>query len=215
MMADTLGIMGRKLGMTRIFGDDGTAIPCTVIAAGPCPVLQVKDAATTKDKYTALQIGFEEIDEKKVNKPEKGHQAKAGRDYYRFLKELRMDSVEGYELGQDLTVEMFAPGEKVKVTGTSKGKGFQGVMKRWNFRGAPASHGHEKIHRSPGSVGMCAWPSKVFKGKKMAGQMGNRKVTCLNVEILDVRPEDNLLILKGQVPGPKNGLVLVRKQNRG
>ncbi|NJB69496.1 large subunit ribosomal protein L3 [Desulfobaculum xiamenense] len=209
-MAKTLGIMGRKLGMTRIFGDDGTAIPVTVIAAGPCPILQKKEDAT--DKYAALQIGFEQIEESKANKPAKGHMAKADRGFYRNLKEIRLDSVEGYELGQDLTVEIFQPGDKVKVSGTSKGKGFQGFMKRWNFRGLPASHGAEKVHRAPGSVGQCAWPSKVFKGKKMAGQMGNKKVTCINVEVLDVRPEDNLIILKGQVPGPKNGLVMVRKQ---
>jgi len=215
MMANALGIMGRKLGMTRIFGADGSAIPCTVVSAGPCPILQLKDAATTKDKYTAVQIGFQEIEERKLTKPAKGHQAKAGRDYYRHLTELRLENVEGFELGQDLTVAMFTPGEKVKVTGTSKGKGFQGPMKRWNFRGAPASHGHEKVHRSTGGIGQCAWPSKVFKGKKMAGQMGNKKVTCINVEILDVRLDDNLLILKGQVPGPKNGIIMVRKQNRG
>lgn len=210
MMAKTLGIMGRKLGMTRIFSDDGTAVSVTVVAAGPCPILQKKDDAT--DKYTALQIGFEEVDEKKATKPAKGHMAKADRGCYRHLKEIRLDSVEGYELGQDLTVDMFQPGDKVKVSGTSKGKGFQGPMKRWNFRGLSSSHGVEKVHRSPGGIGQCAWPAKVFKGKKMAGQMGNRKVTCINVEVLDVRPEDNLLILKGQVPGPKNGLVMVRKQ---
>ncbi|MFK4763307.1 MULTISPECIES: 50S ribosomal protein L3 [Desulfobaculum] len=209
-MAKTLGIMGRKLGMTRIFGDDGTAIPVTVVAAGPCPILQTKDDAT--DRYAALQIGFEEVDEKKANKPTKGHMAKANRGCYRHLKEVRVDSIEGYELGQDLTVSMFEPGEKVKISGTSKGKGFQGPMKRWNFRGLAATHGVEKVHRSPGGIGQCAWPGRVFKGKKMAGQMGNRKVTCTNVEVLDVRPEDNLLILKGQVPGPKNGLVMVRKQ---
>ncbi len=213
-MAETLGIMGRKLGMTRIFGDDGMAIPCTVVAAGPCPILQIKDA-TTQDKYNALQIGFEEVNERKLTKAIKGHQAKAGRAYYRHLKELRLEDVASYELGQDLTVEMFAPGEKVKVTGTSKGKGFQGPMKRWNFRGLPASHGHEKVHRSTGGIGQCAWPGKVFKGKKMAGQMGNKNVTCINVEIVDVRPQDNLLIIKGQVPGPKNGLVMIRKQDRG
>ncbi|UIJ39458.1 50S ribosomal protein L3 [Desulfobaculum bizertense] len=209
-MAKTLGIMGRKLGMTRVFSDDGTAVPVTVVAAGPCPILQKKEAAT--EKYAALQIGFEEIDEKKVTKAQKGHMAKADRGLYRHLKEFRVDSTDGYELGQDLTVEMFQPGDKVKVSGTSKGKGFQGPMKRWNFRGLPASHGAEKVHRSPGGIGQCAWPAKVFKGKKMAGQMGNKNVTCINVEVLDVRPEDNLIILKGQVPGPKNGLVMVRKQ---
>lgn len=211
-MADTLGILGRKLGMTRVFGSDGAAIPVTVIAAGPCPVLQIK-SDTTKDTYRALQIGFEPIPERKVNKPERGHQAKAGKDdFYRFLREIRLDSVDGYELGQDLTVDMFSPGEKVKVTGTSKGKGTQGPMKRWGFSGLPASHGHEKKHRAPGGIGQCAYPSKVFKGKRMAGVMGGDRVTCINVEVVDVRPADNLILLRGQVPGPKNGLVMVRKQ---
>ena len=210
-MAKTLGIMGRKLGMTRVFGDDGSAVPVTVIAAGPCPVIQVKDAST-KDKYAALQIGFEEVDEKKLNKPARGHQAKAGSFSFRFLKEIRLDNVEDFEAGSAVTVDIFSPGERVKVSGTSKGKGFQGVMKRWNFRGSPASHGHEKVHRSPGSIGQCASPSRVFPGKKMPGQMGNRKVTCLNVEVVDVRVDENLLLLKGQVPGAKNGLVVIRKQ---
>jgi large subunit ribosomal protein L3 len=212
-MADQLGIMGRKIGMTRIFGDDGTSIPVTVISAGPCPVLQIKKA-DGGDKYSALQIGFEEIPERKANKPSIGHQAKAGKGVHRTLRELRLDSVEEFELGQALTVEMFKPGDRVKVTGTSKGKGTQGPMKRWNFKGLPASHGHEKKHRAPGSIGQCAFPSKVFKGKRMAGHMGNERVTCLNVEVVDVRPDDNLLVLKGQVPGPKGGLVLVRKQER-
>jgi len=210
-MAKTLGIMGRKLGMTRVFGDDGSAVPVTVIAAGPCPVIQVKDAST-KDKYAALQIGFEEVDEKKLNKPARGHQAKAGSFSFRFLKEIRLDNVGDFEPGSEVKVDIFSPGERVKVSGTSKGKGFQGVMKRWNFRGSPASHGHEKVHRSPGGIGQCASPGKVFKGKKMPGQMGNRKVTCLNVEVVDVRVDENLLLLKGQVPGSKNGLVMVRKQ---
>ena len=210
-MADTLGILGRKLGMTRVFGSDGTAIPVTVIAAGPCPVLQIK-SDTTKDTYSALQIGFEQIPERKANKPERGHQVKAGKDFYRFLREIRLESVDGYELGQDLTVDMFTPGEKVKVTGTSKGKGTQGPMRRWGFSGLGASHGHEKKHRAPGGIGQCAYPSKVFKGKRMAGVTGGDRVTCINVEVVDVRPADNLILLRGQVPGPKNGLVMVRKQ---
>lgn len=209
-MANRLGILGRKLGMTRVFGDDGSVIPVTVIHAGPCSVVHVKDAS--KDKYSAIQIGFDPVEDKKLNKPERGHLAKAGRGSYRFLKEIRLEETENFEVGSDITVEIFAPGDKVKVTGTSKGKGFQGPMKRWNFRGLSASHGVEKVHRSPGGIGQCADPSKVFKGKKMAGQMGNKKVTCINVEVVDVRADDNLLIVKGQVPGPKNGLVMVRKQ---
>lgn len=204
-----IGILGRKLGMTRIFNSDGTAVPCTVVAAGPCPVIQIKDEE--KDGYTALQIGFDELPERKVNKPSAGHMNKANRGLYRILKEFRVPNVGEYEVGQDITVAMFAPGEKVKVTGTSKGKGFQGVMKRWNFGGMPASHGHEKVHRSPGSVGNATFPGKVFKGKKMPGQMGNKQVTSINLEVVDVRPEDNILIIRGAVPGPRNGLIMVRK----
>ncbi len=205
-----IGILGRKLGMTRVFNSDGTAVPCTVVLAGPCPIIGIKTAG--KNGYNALELGFGEIREKLVNKPSRGHQAKAGRGFFRHLREFRIDSVEGYEVGQDVTVDLFAPGEHVKVTGTSKGKGFQGVMKRWNFSGMPASHGHEKTHRSPGSIGNNTFPGKVFKGKKMAGQMGNRQVTMINLEVLDVRPEDNILIIRGAVPGPANGLVMVRKK---
>jgi len=205
----SIGIMGRKLGMTRIFNSDGTAVPCTVVAAGPCPVIQVKEPG--KDGYSALQLGFGAVSEKRLNKPQSGHQTKAGKGVYRHLKEIRLESVDGYEVGQDITVDIFSPGEKVKVTGTSKGKGFQGVMKRWNFSGMPASHGHEKVHRSGGSVGHATFPGKVFKGKKMPGQMGNKRVTMMNLEVVDVRPDENILIIRGAVPGPRNGLVLVRK----
>ena len=210
-MSKTLGILGRKLGMTRIFSDDGSICPVTVVAAGPCPVMQIKTAG--KEGYNALQVGYDELPERKVNKPVKGHQAKAGKGYFRHLKEFPLDSVEGYELGQEITVEIFAPGEKVKVTGTSKGKGFQGVMKRWNFSGLRATHGAEKVHRSPGSVGNATFPGRVFKGKKMPGQMGNARVTMTSVEVVGVRPEDNVLLIKGQVPGPKNGLVMIRKNS--
>ncbi|QGY40757.1 50S ribosomal protein L3 [Pseudodesulfovibrio cashew] len=208
-MSKTLGILGKKLGMTRIFKDDGTICPVTVIEAGPCPVMQIK--TTEKEGYNALQLGYDAIAERKVNKPMKGHMAKAGKELYRTLKEFPLDAVEGYELGQDITVEIFAAGEKVKVTGTSKGKGFQGVMKRHNFAGSRASHGAEKVHRVPGSVGNATFPGRVWKGKKMPGQMGNARVTVSNVEIVDVRPEDNVLVVKGQIPGPNNGLVMIRK----
>ncbi|MDD3312669.1 50S ribosomal protein L3 [Pseudodesulfovibrio sp.] len=208
-MAKTLGILGRKLGMTRIFQDDGTVCPVTVIAAGPCPVMQIK--TQDKEGYNALQLGYETIAEGKVNKPLKGHMAKAGKALYRHLKEFPLEVVEGYELGQEITVDIFATGDMVKVTGTSKGKGFQGVMKRHNFRGAGASHGAEKIHRVPGSVGNATYPGRVWKGKRMPGQMGNARVTVSNVEIVDVRPEDNVLVVKGQIPGPTNGLVMIRK----
>lgn len=208
-MSQSLGILGRKLGMMRVFNSDGTAVPCTVIAAGPCPIMQVKESS--KDGYNAIQIGYGQTREKLINKPSKAHQAKAGKGYYKHLKEVRVEAAEGFEIGQELTVSMFAQGERVKVTGTSKGKGFQGVMKRWNFRGMPASHGHEKVHRSTGSVGHATFPGKVFKGKKMPGQMGNKQTTVINLEVVDIRPEDNLLLIRGAIPGPKNGLVFVRK----
>lgn len=209
-MSNTLGILGRKIGMSRIFGNDGTVVPVTIIQAGPCPVMQIKDSA--KDGYAALQVGFGEVPVRKLNKPLKGHQDKAGSGYFRHLREFRIDSVDGYEQGQPVTLEIFNIGEKVVVTGTSKGKGFAGVMKRWGFAGLPASHGHEKVHRNAGTIGNCTKPGRVIKGKKMAGQMGAKRKSCKNIEIVAVRLEDNLLLVKGQVPGPKNGLVVVRKQ---
>lgn len=209
-MAGTLGILGRKIGMTRIFGDDGAIIPVTVIEAGPCPVLQVKTKAG--DGYEAVQIGFDQIPERKATKPARGHMAKAARGFFRTLREIRLAAPAEYELGQDVTVDIFAPGDKVKVTGSSKGKGFQGVMKRWNFKGLKATHGTEKAHRSGGSIGHNTEPGKVMKGKKMAGHMGAKTVTCLGLEIVDVRPEDNLILVKGQVPGSKNAVLMVRKQ---
>jgi len=208
-MAKTLGILGKKVGMTRIFKDDGTICPVTVIEAGPCPVMQIKTA--DKEGYNALQLGYDAIAERKVNKPMKGHMAKAGKDLYRTLKEFPLDAVEEYELGQEITVDIFAAGDKVKVTGTSKGKGFQGVMKRHNFGGSRASHGAEKVHRVPGSIGNATFPGRVWKGKKMPGQMGNARVTVSNVEIVDVRPEDNVLVVKGQIPGANGGLIMIRK----
>jgi large subunit ribosomal protein L3 len=210
-MSNSLGIIGKKIGMTRIFGEDGSVIPVTVVQAGPCPVIQKK--TLDKEGYNAIQLGFGEVPGHKLNKPEQGHLKKAERGYFKHLKEFRVDDVEQYELGQDITVEIFQPGEKVKVTGTSKGKGFAGVMKRWNFGGSPASHGHEKVHRSPGAIGQCAYPSRVFKGKKMAGHMGNRKVTYVNAEIVDIRPKENLVLIKGQVPGSKHSLVILRKKS--
>lgn len=208
-MAKNLGILGKKLGMTRVFREDGTVCPVTVIQAGPCPVMQVK--TNDKEGYSAIQVGFDVIEERKVCKPQKGHQAKAGKDLFRHLREFRLEDVSEYEVGSEITVGIFTPGEKVKVTGKSKGKGFQGVMKRWNFHGSRASHGAEKVHRSPGSVGNATFPGRIWKNKKMPGQMGNARVTVSNIEIIDVRPEDNILMVKGQVPGSKGGLVMIRK----
>ena len=209
-MAENMGSLGRKLGMTRIFAGDGSAVPVTVIEAGPCPVTQVKTAE--KDGYNALQIAFEAAKEKHVTKPLRGHFAKAGAGLFRTLREIRLDGPAAHEVGQTLTAELFAAGDKVKVTGTSLGKGYQGVMRRWNFKGSKDTHGCEKVHRSGGSIGNNTFPGHVFKGKKMAGQWGAERVTVQNLTVVDVRPEDNVILVRGSVPGPKNGLVLVRKQ---
>ena len=209
-MTEKLGILGRKVGMTRIFANDGSAVAVTVIEAGPCPVIQKKDAAT--DGYNAVQIAFGEAKEKHVTKAMRGHFEKAGRGLFRNTCEIRLEEAPELEVGQDITAEVFSAGEKVRVTGTTIGKGFQGVMKRWNFAGMPASHGHEKVHRSPGSIGHATFPGKVFKGKKMPGHMGNVRQTTSNLEVVAVRADENLILIKGAVPGPKNGLVLVRKQ---
>ena len=209
-MSEKMGIIGRKLGMTRIFAEDGSAVAVTVVKAGPCPVTQVK--TVENDGYNALQIAFEEVAEKKVTKAMKGHFAKAGVAACREVRELRLAEAATVEAGQVLTAEMFAAGDKVKVTGTSIGKGYQGVMRRWNFHGMDDGHGDEKVHRSGGSIGNNTFPGHVFKGKKMAGQWGAERVTQQGLKIVEVRAEDNVILIKGAVPGPKNGLVLVRKQ---
>ena len=209
-MAEKMGILGRKLGMTRVFAQDGTAVAVTVIEAGPCPVTQVKTVES--DGYNALQIAFEEGKEKHVNKPMQGHFAKAGTGLFRRLREIRLEGAPTQAVGENLAVDMFAAGEKVKVTGTSLGKGYQGVMRRWNFKGSKDTHGCEKVHRSGGSIGNNTFPGHVFKGKKMAGHWGNERVTVQNLEIVEVRAEDNVILIRGSVPGPRNGLVLVRKQ---
>ena len=209
-MAEKMGILGRKLGMTRIFAGDGSAVAVTVVQAGPCPVTQVKTAET--DGYNALQIAFEEAKEKHVTKPMKGHFAKAGTALYRKVREIRLDGPAAYEVGAVLTADVFAAGDKIKVTGTSLGKGYQGVMRRWNFKGSKDTHGCEKVHRSGGSIGNNTFPGHVFKGRKMAGHWGAEQVTVQGLEIVDVRTQDNVILIRGSVPGPKNGLVLVRKQ---
>ena len=209
-MSEKMGIIGRKLGMTRIFAEDGSAVAVTVVKAGPCPVTQVK--TVENDGYNALQIAFEEVADKKVTKAMKGHFAKAGVAACREVRELRLAEAATVEAGQILTADMFAAGDKVKVTGTSIGKGYQGVMRRWNFHGMDDGHGDEKVHRSGGSIGNNTFPGHVFKGKKMAGQWGAERVTQQGLKIVEVRAEDNVILIKGAVPGPKNGLVLVRKQ---
>ena len=209
-MAEKMGILGRKLGMTRIFDGAGAAVPVTVIEAGPCPVTQVKTADT--DGYNAVQIALTPAKEKHSTKAMQGHFAKAGKGLFRHLREIRLSGAPEQELGQELTVEIFAAGDTVKVTGTSMGKGYQGRMRRWNFAGSKDTHGCEKVHRNNGSIGNNTFPGHVFKGRKMAGHWGNETVTELGLTIVDVRPEDNVILVKGSVPGPKNGLVLIRKQ---
>lgn len=202
------GILGKKLGMTQIFTESGARIPVTVIEAGPCTVVQKKLAET--DGYTAVQLGFGTQKAQRVNKPLTGHYTKAGQGVFRFLREMGGDVAE-YEVGTQIKCEeVFSAGDIVDVVGTSKGKGFQGVMKRWNFSGGRSTHG-SKFHRASGAIGCSAWPAKVFKGKKMAGQMGNEQVTVQNLEIVDVRADQNVVLVKGAIPGPKNGLVAIRK----
>jgi len=199
-------IIGRKVGMTQIFKDN-KAIPVTVIKAGPCVVVQKKTVET--DGYNALQLGFEEIPEKKVNKPLLGHFKKFGVKPFRILKEFRVENVDEFEIGQEINVSMFKEGDVVDVTGWSKGRGFAGAMKRWGFRGGPKSHG-SKFHRQLGSVGQHTEPAKIWKGKKMPGRYGNERVTIRNLEVVEVDTENNLLVVRGGVPGARGGLLLIR-----
>ncbi|MDH3975975.1 MAG: 50S ribosomal protein L3 [Deltaproteobacteria bacterium] len=203
------GIIGRKLGMTQIITDDGELVPVTVVEAGPCAVVQKKNVEN--DGYSAVQLGFLEKRSNLVGKPEKGHFNKTKVAPQRYLRELRVEDVDGFEIGQNITVDIFSDGDVVDVTGTSKGKGMAGVMKRWGFGGARASHGAEKIHRKPGSIGCSATPSRVFKGKKMAGRMGGERVTVQNLSIAKVRAEENILLIKGAVPGHNKGLLVIKK----
>ncbi|MFP5332537.1 MAG: 50S ribosomal protein L3 [Acidimicrobiia bacterium] len=208
-MSTLNAIVGEKLGMTQVFDDEARAIPVTVIKAGPCHVVQIKTKAT--DGYDAVQISFGEVKANNVNKPQAGHFAKAQVAPARHLFEIRVDSTEGFEIGQELTVaETFEAGTKADVTGISKGKGFQGVMKRHNFSGQGAAHGNHKKHRAPGSIGACATPARVFKGMRMAGRMGGDKTTILNLDVIGVDAERGLLLLGGAVPGPKGSVVVVR-----
>jgi len=201
------GILGTKVGMTQVWKDD-RLVPVTVVLAGPCPVVQRKEPAS--DGYSAVQLGWHELQEKRVNKPSLGHFKRAGVAPQRHLVEFR-----DYAPEEDVVkVEIFEPGEKVDVTGTSKGRGTAGVMKRWNFRGLSASHGVKKKHRSPGSIGQRKFPGRVYKGKRMAGHYGHETITTLALEVIEVRPEDNLLLVKGAIPGPNGGVVVVRQSKR-
>lgn len=201
------GILAKKIGMTQIF-EDGKFIPVTVVEAGPNYVLQKK--TVENDGYTALQLGFDEKKKKNTTKPIMGIFKKAGVNPQRFVKELRVDSVEGFELGQEIKADVLAEVEYVDITGTSKGKGTAGVMKRHNFAGNRASHGVSRNHRLGGSIGMSSWPGKVLRGKKMAGQYGNATVTVQNLKVVKVDVENNLLLIKGAVPGSKNSYIVVK-----
>jgi large subunit ribosomal protein L3 len=202
------GVLGTKLGMTQVFADDGRMVPVTVVEAGPCVVTAVR--TPDADGYAAVQLGYGEVDPRKVNKPEAGHFMKAGVTPRRYLVELRTDNASDYTLGQEVTAETFAPGELVDVTARSKGKGFAGVMKRHGFKGLGASHGTQRKHRAPGSIGGCATPGRVFKGVRMAGRMGGVRTSALNLTLHGVDADRGLLLIKGAVPGPSGGLVLVR-----
>jgi large subunit ribosomal protein L3 len=200
------GILGKKLGMTQLFTEEGKVVPVTVIEAGPCVVVQKKTAET--DGYNAIQVGFGEIREKLVNKPTKGHFGKGGVRPLRYVKEFRIENVDDYQLGQEITAEVFAAGESVDVIGTSKGKGFAGGIKRHGFHRGPMAHG-SKYHRRPGSLG-AKGPARVFKGRKLPGRMGGERVTVQNLEVIRVDKERNILLIKGAVPGPKQGLLIVK-----
>lgn len=204
-------IIGRKLEMVQLFAEDGTVLPVTLIEAGPCVVTQIK--TPERDGYAALQMGFGKSKPKNVTKPMKGHLDKVGKGYFKVLHEVRTDQIEEFQTGQELSVEAFAIGEVVDVTGISKGKGFSGTIRRWNFQRGPAGHGSKNV-REPGSTGNATYPGRVIKGKKMPGQKGNRRVTLMGLKIVDVRPEDNLMIVKGSIPGSRNGIVFIRKNNR-
>jgi large subunit ribosomal protein L3 len=201
-------IIGKKLGMTQLFAEDGRVIPVTVVSAGPCVVVQKKDLEN--DGYESVQLGFEDIPERKSNKPMKGHFAKAGAPLKRHLKEFKLENAADMNVGDVITAEVFAEGDKVDVTGISKGKGYAGVVKRYGNAKLRATHGTGPVHRSVGSVGANSDPSRIFKGKKMAGHMGAEQVTVQNLDVVKVDAENNILVIKGAIPGPKGGLVYVK-----
>ncbi len=194
--------------MTSLYTSEGHLVPVTVVEAGPCVVTQIKTVAT--DGYNALQLGFGEKRQERVNKPQQGHQKKSGDACFEHLKEFSVENPDEFDLGQEITVEMFTAGERVNVAGSTKGRGFSGVIKRHGFHRGPMSHGSKNV-RPPGSIGCSATPSKVVKGKKMPGHYGNARQTIRNLKIVDVRPENNLVMIKGALPGPKSGLVFINK----
>jgi len=207
------GLLGEKLGMTQVWDENNRVVPVTVVKAGPCVVTQVK--TPEQDGYSSVQIAFGAIDPRKVNKPATGHFAKAGVTPRRHLVELRTSDAADYSVGQELAVDTFEAGQVIDVVGTTKGKGYAGVMKRHGFKGVSASHGAHRNHRKPGSIGGCATPGRVFKGMRMAGRMGVARQTTQNLTIHAIDAENGLLLIKGAVPGPKGGLVLVRTASKG
>ncbi|MGH9178037.1 MAG: 50S ribosomal protein L3 [Acidimicrobiales bacterium] len=206
-------IVGEKVGMTQIWDGENRAVPVTVVKVQPVRIVRVKTAE--RDGYVALQVTFGTVKASRLTKPVAGQFAKAGVEPGRRLVELRLDNADGYEVGQELKVDLLAAGEKVDVTAVSKGKGFAGTVKRHNFRGQGAAHGNHKKHRAPGSIGACATPARVFKGTRMAGQMGAQQVTTLNLEVVEADAERDLLLVKGAVPGPRGGLVVIRGAVKG
>ncbi|HAM24828.1 MAG TPA: 50S ribosomal protein L3 [Actinobacteria bacterium] len=213
MTKQVKGVLGTKLGMTQVWDENNKVVPVTVLQAGPCVVTQVRTEET--DGYSAVQLGFGAVDPRRVTKPAAGHFAKAGVTPRRYLVELRTDDAADYALGQEVTAEVFEAGQRVDVTGTTKGKGFAGVMKRHGFAGVSSSHGAHRNHRKPGSIGACATPGRVFKGLRMAGRMGSQRQTTLGLTVHSVDVEKGLVLVKGAVPGPKGGLVVIRDAVKG
>ncbi|HUK42191.1 MAG TPA: 50S ribosomal protein L3 [Candidatus Acidoferrales bacterium] len=203
------GMIGRKIGMTQFYNAEGNVIPVTVIETGPCVVVQKKEIG--KDGYNALQVGFGAKKAQRVNKPMQGHMGKAGKGAFEVIREFRLADVSGYEIGQEIKVaDLFKAGDRIAVSGISKGHGFSGVIKRWSFAGFPGSHGTHEYFRHGGSIGNRSYPGRVRKGKKMAGHWGNEKVSVQNLEVVDIRPEENLMLVRGAVPGAKRGVVVLR-----
>jgi large subunit ribosomal protein L3 len=201
------GILGKKLGMTRVFGDNGESVPVSILEVGPCYIIQIKKME--KEGYNAVQIGFQSKDEKRINKPLSGHLKAAGKGGFAYLQEIRVDDTDAFELGQEINSEIFATGDLVTVRATSKGRGFSGVVKRWGFSGGGKTHGC-RSHKVPGSLGASATPSRVMKGKKLPGRMGNQKVTVKNVKVIDVVKDKNIILVKGSVPGSRGSLLEVK-----
>jgi large subunit ribosomal protein L3 len=208
------GLIGKKVGMTQFYNTEGNVIPVTVIQTGPCVVVQKKENA--KDGYNAIQVGFGSKKNQRVNKPQQGHMAKAGKGAFEVLKEFRLDDVSQFQVGQEIkAADLFKTGDRIDVSGTSKGHGFAGVIKRWSFGGFPGSHGTHEYFRHGGSIGNRSFPGRVRKGKKMAGHWGNEQISVQNLEVVDLRPEANLMLVKGAVPGAKHGIVVVRRAVKG